>query len=826
MDIGVDLQHFAKAMNALDDNAYDIEDIVKDIVRMKRVVFIYPDIYRTAKSDFMHNVGKDKMGSKEYIKCYDIIAELCERYGRRSYTFNTLVRAISQVKKTKEQVIEEVKRKNKRPPAFDKYIRATDTPSRRKLRSELEQWLDHSNDEFLMDLKSKMQKVLKELGESSMEIVKLTNGTTTAIEWNGVNINDILSVAFAPKCVMDTEVSQLGLRLKVANRYSEDDGFVYIPLGDSDIYRECGGDHIEIPDKDAKIREIYRMYPWIQVVSKKLHRILDKVARTLEGNYTYKHRDWIKNLVSQGWNRDKYIIGADMTKYSDTLDRSFIITLLKSVGFKEKWCDLIDVIYGKSIFDPTKIEILRDSLATFQGQYGDFPMITIANLVLQRFIYHKVKQTCKLGYNAAVGDDTGMIFDSYDPSIMDTMVEVYGCVGVNINRDKTGELIMGKGSIDFVKLEVDSIGVMEFLNLRSFNEQNTDSLVRDVLDLMTVSDEKRWMVAECLFGAGTGSRLADLSLINGGINDRPIEERDIILYVSRAEKLQRLQTHNIDDTEYALNKISEFLKTEMDEYYSYNLCDTPLIGYLTSSDIEECNNDPDKMDERIKLVILNMQKLGLNEGTVKNFKSWVGIVPSEARREWDKMIHNKPHDTFLAGIWSEIAAYETFAARRKSSESKKQHRVSYMLPVLRGLYDRIECMEVPDYEFYEEVIVDTVEHYRKMEDRYKAVQNTKLILNRLKGVASIHTINAFGYDYHYLTINTGKEVIQRRLYNVDYHSKYQALTHQEFSDYLAPKLQGLDISYEDMIMNFRESDYSIYWDRFPLARMGMRVSYK
>lgn len=823
MDNGVDLQHFAKAMNALDENLYDIECIIKDILRMKKLVFIYPDIYRTAKSDFMHNVGKDKAGSKDYIKCYETIEELCDRYGRRSYTFNTLVRAISQVKKTKEQVTEEVKKRNKRPPAFDTYIRATDTLNRRSLRQELEHWLSHSNDEFLMDLRSKMQKVLKELDEESMEIVKLTNGTTTTIEWEGVNVNDILSIAFAPKCVMDTEVSRLGLRLKVSNRYSEDDGFIYIPLGDSDIYNECGGDHIEIPDKDAKIREIYRMYPWIQVVSKKLHRILDKVARTLEGNYTYKHRDWIKNLVTKGWNRDKYIIGADMTKYSDTLDRSFIVTVLRNIGFKEQWCALIDAVYGKSIFDPTKAEILRDSLATFQGQYGDFPMITIANLVLQRFIYYKSNQLCKEGYNAAVGDDTGIIFDIYDPSIMDTMIEVYGCVGVNINRDKTGELIMGRGRIDFVKLEVDCIGVIEFLNLRSFNEQNTDSLVRDVLDLMTIDDEKRWIITECMFGPGTGKRLSDLSIINGGINDRPIEERDLILYISRAEKLQRLKTYSIDDTEYALEKMSDFLKTRMDEYYSYNLCDTPLRGYLTSQDISECEQDPDKMDERIKLVILNMQKLGLNEGTIKNFKRWLGVIPSEARREWDKRIHHRPCDDFLADIWSEVAAYETFAARRKSSESKKRHRISYMLPVLRGLYDRVEHIEIPDYEFYEEVLVDTVEHYRKIEDKYKAVQNTKLILNRLKDFARIDTISAFGYEYHYLVIKTEQGDIYRRLYEVDYHSKYQALSQQEFFDHISPKLEGLDISYDDMILNFREAHYSTYWSSSPLLRMGTKV---
>lgn len=820
MDTGVNIYNFAKALNALDDDHYDIECIIKDINRMKRLVFVYPDQYRTAKSDFMHNVGKDQLKGQEYSDCYDIIVELEKRYGRRSYTFNTLVRSISQVKKTKEQVTNEVKARKKLPPAFDHYIRATDTPGRRALRRELEHWLNHSNDGFLMDLRAKVQRVLKELNESSMEIVKLTNGTTTTIEWEGVNINDILSIAFAPKCIMDTEIAQLGLRLKVANRYSEDDGFVYIPLGDSKIYQECGGDHIEIPDKDAKIREIYRMFPWVQVVSKKLHLILDKVARTLEGNYTYKHRDWIKNLVNRGWNRTKYIIGADMTKYSDTLDRSFIVTVLQSMGFKDHWCALIDIIYGKSIFDPTKVEILRESLATFQGQYGDFPMITIANLVLQRFIYHKVNQLCLEGYNAAVGDDTGMIFDAYDPQIMDVMVEVYGCVGVNINRDKTGELIMGKGSIDFVKLEVDSIGVMEFLNLRSFNEQNTDSLVRDVLELMTVSDEKRWLVAECLFGPGTGARLADLSIINGGINDRPIEERDLILYLSRSEKLQRLQNYTIDDTEYALEKMSDYLKNRMEDGYSYNLCDTPLRGYLTEEDMRDCDYDSDKMDERIKLVILNMQKLGLSEGTVKNFKSWIGVIPSEARKEYDKRVHGKPCDSTLADIWSEIAAYETFAARRKSSESKRKHRVSYMLPVIRGLYDKVEHLEIPDYEFYEEVLVDTVKNYRKIEDKYKAVQNTKLILNRLQDVAFISSVSAFGYIYHYLMIKTDEGYIKRRLYEVDYRSDYIRLSTEEFDQYLAPHLEGLDITYEDMIMNFREANYSTFWYSKPLAKLG------
>lgn len=820
MDKGIELYNFAKALQVADGNQFDHERILSDILRFKRLVFRYPDQYRTAKSDYMHHVGKDRLKGEEYSKCYDAIEEISDYYGRRSWTFNTLVRSIAQVKKTKEQVIREVLRNNAKPPAFDKYLRATRTKQRDVMRKELEKWVEDCNDSFLWDMKAKFQEVLRELEESQKEIVRLTNGTTTTIEWHGLNINDILSIAFAPKCVMDSKISRLGTYLKVANRYSEDDDFVYIELGSSNLYEECGGEHIEIPDKDAKIREIYRMYPWIQVISKKLHKLLDKVARTLEGNYTYKHRSWIKNLVKENWNNTKYIIGADMTKYSDTLDRSFIIHILKAMGFKNRMCELIDYIYGMNIYDPTKVEVLKDSDATFQGQYGDFPMITIANLVIQRFIYYKVNQRCLEGYNAAVGDDTGMVFDKYDPSIMDTMIEAYGCVGVNINRDKTGELIMGKGSIDFVKLEVDCIGIMEFLNLRSFNEQNTDSLVRDVLELMTVSDEERWAIAEAMFGVGTGARLADLSIINGGINDRPIEERDLALYLSRAEKIKQLQSCTIDDTEYALNKMQEYLREEMDENYSYYLCDTPLRVYLKDAVITDIPDDPEKQDEIIKMAILNMQRLGLNMGTIKNFRSWIGVVPSEARKEFDKMVLRKPHDTFLASVWSEISAYETFAAKRKSSESKKQKRVSYMLPVLRGIYDRIEAITIPDYEFYEETILHSVEEYRKAESSYKAIRNTEIALKRLKGVAWVSTETYFGNTFRYLYIETENGLAKRRLYGVSYQSYYSPLSKSDYDTYLAPHLKGLDLDYESFTMNFRESAYGDLLLPETLIRMG------
>lgn len=820
MDKGVELYNLAKALQILDDNLFDHEKILGDIVRFKRLVFRYPDQYRTAKSDYMHHVGKDKLKGKEYSKCYDAIEEISEYYGRRSWTFNTIVRSISQVKKTKEQVTREVLNKNSKPPAFDKYMRATRTKQRDSMRKELEEWVTKCNDSFLWDMKSKFQKVIKDLEESSKEIVRLTNGTTTAIEWNGVNINDILSIAFAPKCIMDSKISKLGTYLKVANRYSEDDDFVYIELSSSNLYEECGGEHIEIPDKDAKIREIYRMYPWVQVISKKLHKLLDRVARTLEGNYTYKHRNWIKNLVKENWNNTKYIIGADMTKYSDTLDRSFIVHILRAMGFKNKMCELIDYMYGMSIYDPTKVEILEGSDATFQGQYGDFPMITIANLVIQRFIYYKVGQRCLEGYNAAVGDDTGMVFDRYDPSIMDTMVEAYGCVGVNINRDKTGELIMGKGSIDFVKLEVDCMGIMEFLNLRSFNEQNTDSLVRDVLELMTVSDEKRWSIAEALFGVGTGKRLADLSIINGGINDRPITERDLALYLSRSEKIKQLQTYTIDDTELALNKMQQYLWEEMDEHYHYYLCDTPLRVYLADAAVDNIPEELEKQDELIKMAILNMQRLGLSRGTIKNFRSWLGVIPSEARKEFDKMVLGKHHDAFLASVWSEISAYETFAAKRKSSESKKHKRVSYMLPVIRGIYDKVETISIPDYEFYEETIMHSVEEYRKAENTYKAVRNTKLALKRLEGVAWLSSEVYFGNLFKYLYIKTDKEVLKRRLYGVSYQSKYSLLSVQEYNTYLAPHLEGLDLDYESFNMNFRESAYQDLWLPDTLTKMG------
>lgn len=789
-----------KAMLDYDGLQIDPEKVWEDWRWAKRVGVAHPSKCRAVKSSIMNDLDDQKTFDEDTIKIYDRFYKMMDTYGRDSLTFNTMIRSVSLAEYSMKQVRDMRLKDKSLPPAFDSTKRAPVNSESLKVRKELENYVTNGSSFLLYQVRDLFRRELNRLDKSSYTYSLLTNGTTTTIEWHGIDMNDILGVVFIPEELIDNEhLLRLGKFFKVLNCGSSD--LSYIELPHCEKYSLTGGDHMEIPDKDGKIREVYRMYPWIQVVSKAIHRFLDHIARELEGNYTYKHREWLHRAVKEGWNKTKYLIGTDMTKYSDTLDRSFIMFLLKSFGLPERIVESIDWLYSQGIYDDLLGQIYKHTDATYQGQYGDFPMITIANLILQDFVYYKENMAHKEGYSAGVGDDTGMIFDYYKESIMDTVVQVYGSVGVRINVSKTGELKDGVGRIDFVKLELTGDKIVPFLNLRSIEKNNIDSFIRDVFELESSTKEQKFRILEIVFGREARDRLEDLSIINGGLNNRPLENRDIIFYVNRTQQLHSLMGYEPDETQRGLKEIRRYLLEDCIDSPIY-LQETALNGYCSLSKEEIENSDMDSIDDNIVLNILNMTRLGLNHGTMKNYQSWLGKVPLDLKAEYDKSDSDITKNQEYSDMWEEIQAYETFAAKRKSEQAKTRRKISTMLPILNGLYDVVEDMKLPDNMYYNELELKTLEDYEKSVVPYKAKRNKDIICNRLQGVARFSSEEYFGILYHYVYVYQENDYPKKyRMYQVSYKSEYDLLPEELFSQWIQSGLLPNDLTYGDMIQH-------------------------
>lgn len=804
------LKDAIKAAEIYDGTVYDLDRFEGEWKWAIKNAFNYPDKSREVRSSILQATGRDPDWDAKTEEIYERYTSWLGICGRDSMLFNTLIRSVSVAQLSKKQVDNIQRKKDKDPPAFDTSFRAEQTEYRRKLRLELSEWLRKSNDPWLASVRAKFSKEIERLKNlKEDQLIKLTNGTTTMIQWDTFNVNDIVSIVFCPEDFKD-KFERLGKFFRVGNRYSEDDPFLYVEIPQCEMYSSYGGEHLNIPDKDGKIREIYRMFAWIQVLSKAVHKSMDNIVKDLEGNYTYNHREWLRNIVNKGWNKSKYIIGTDMSKYSDTLDRSFIMELLEVFGFPTGIVTDLDLLYSQDIWDSLRQKGLHNTLATQQGQYGDFPFITLANLVLQRFVYYKLNLPCLEGYTAAVGDDTGMVFDKKPENIITVIQDVYGCVGVRINKTKTSELDHGVGRVDFVKRELTVDGIIDFLNTRAIWNNNIDSVIRDVFDLESCTDSTKISILKAMFGIEGGENLAALSIINGGIKDTPISEGDLLIYLERNRQITKLLGYNPDETNLLLIRLQSYLKTydPIDEHY---LCETPLISFLDEEEIERASDNLDQLDEMIKLEILNMTRLGLRRGNKKHVQALLNKVPSELRSEFEKKDWDPTKDKEAAELWADVTNYETYAAYRRRSEAANRRKVSVMLPVINGFFNDIGHYPIPEYLYYPELLIKSVEEYTQAIIPYKAARTIEILKGKLQNI-KFETKSVCGNTYDYVKIleDNGRWKTYR-LYDVLYHSRYDMIPRDKFDKYIAPQLKGYNISYED---------FTMLWSN------QMRISYK
>jgi hypothetical protein len=449
------------------------------------------------------------------------------------------------------------------------------------------------------------------------------------------------------------------------------------------------------------------------------------------------------------------------------------------MGLPKKVVTEMDILYSMPIKDKHTTRLFNGTKATFQGQYGDFPMITIANLYLQSCVRDR------LGYhslvdmytdNAAVGDDTCFYFSSGDPNRqLNVVIDIYSRAGVNINRTKTHTLSDGIGSIDFVKRVVDSQGIIPYWipNLL-VSKERSDEGVREVYRYYDETENRdsciRVLTKVCGWTMEESISIMNLHRINGGIREDEITDKDLMLYMARLIDLDY-------STKISDNGSKRWLKGFKDNLNNQglHLFDTPFMGYYSNYDSLEENNSmsvtPESIDQDIYNNIVNMSRIGfkVSEVDIREWlgKTWIDVKDLDMLQDYMTSFRFKEDRDSIDNVYQDIL-----------SKSPRE------LDVLHLYGKELDSLE------------DYVLESNKLESFH-------LLTNKLKCQLLLETY--FGHDYVYTYIG-GKKV---RLYSVLYNSQYNLPTNAELVE------MGLSTKEIDVLrrtMPSRDECYSFWKD--------------
>lgn len=769
---------------SIDGINIDLEEISNGLYECLRYARKDPARYRDERHDLLSRRAPEDVSDSSPLK------KIYSKYGARSIYTNTAARMVSLIKLTPL----EVKKRTKefKPPAFDISLPYSESvPDNMNAYKLLDKWRDIPG---LRDIIYKLRNVRtyyenRYSDPNKRRIILLDNNSSQGYCSGTVNITDLMgNIYYYPPLVdkitnQDVTFPHLNRLVGLLNSRDDDDPFAY--LMKEDQFNGYKFNVVAIADKDGKIRIIFQGSNDIQTISKGMHELLDSVARSLEGNYTYNQRDWIKNLVSKGWHTYKHIIGTDMSKYSDTLHRQFMLEILRRAGFTEDELRELDILYSAPVRNVNG-DIIGDvisTMASYQGQYGDFPLITICNLALQSMVMYILGSAYDNDHDAAVGDDTGMIFDVVKENAMEVIVNVYGSVGVRINKLKTGQLNgpsdHGEGVVDFVKLRFDRYGIIPYLEPKPYFTEDFDQAIRDIYDSIFLSEEQKERMFEILFGVKAAKILMDKSIINGGINMRVIEPRDVNELLSNRIMLTDLNKLKFGTFYTWLNQAYKELldcgyswrDTVFSELKECKEKEIELRHKLDDNDItyDEYNA---QLDGFIMLQIAKVAELG-SDFAPSEYHELVGNDPDIIyKNHKDKMMRRK-YNKALERLYTMIKSNESTMGRLKKKGVKKSRTVyKDKLEVELGSDTTEDWLNIAKNMKHMLVQFESLQDYTENVKEAAKATNAYKTLSYLKGIGMIFSRkNPYG-EHWYVRFNG----VQYRLFDDHPNSIYRALT--------------------------------------------------
>lgn len=765
-----DKRKYCEGLVRISNESFTTDEVLNDLLTLERASKVDWDRYREIKSNYTHNIPE--ICSDHYT---DTVLGIFKKYDKEGIIFNSISKVSYANKLTMKKVGKDME--GSVPPCFDKNL-IGEGP----LLDDIIDYIYSSDSKFMNRIKNDLNReyrmyIARVFEEPVYPILK--NGSSTSIQ-DGVNVNDIASIMYSPPEWFLDEFNYYINMMGIGPYMKSTDTFMLdFPMNDKS---RIGGDVIHIPDKECKTRTIFRMRWYVQMLSKPLHDILDSVARNIPGNYTYDHKGWFKSLNAEGFNQTKHILTTDMTKYSDTLQRSFMIEILRASGWDEELLIQIDKLWSLPVIDSTG-KVFEGTLSSYQGQYSNFPMITIANLVIQSFIYHKHNLPIKRLSLAAVGDDTGMVFDDYMPDMLDYVQDAYGSVGVNINRSKTHELVMGEGKANFVKLDLTSKGVVPFINPSPILKGDKDGTITEVYDYIRDTGDKiggRNMF-ESLFGPDIADKLMNLSVINGGISDHVITRKDIAIFKVKMSQFTSLKKHAEDDE---MRKWIRMVSKRLDDK-GVQWIDTPMLGWIVGYEewYEETGGDP---NEYIKMNMINASEIGYDLPAGEyDLSSIVGMRWSELSR---LKIDNALPD--------EIDAIYTIIDQSESVESyRRREKVKKRRSIYEGILNMVNHVAIYDNGESSTVIRELGKEYIRRYDDYEDMRDRRVVRDLERKFDSVFKgnliyeyyfgnlfayIHVDGRKYRHYTVSTQSvySLIPEDVYNRNFDSNY--MPYQEY----------------------------------------------
>lgn len=444
-------------------------------------------------------------------------------------------------------------------------------------------------------------------------LISLHNGSSTRLE-DFVNIQDTNGSIY----VSEEEVRLIKELEPILDWLKIDNFKETFQFLEASYHENTYGSVNYAPDDSGKVRISFLIDSCLQVISKAVHELLDYMVKDLACNGTYRQQAVIRNMIRKGRHIDKgVILSTDMSKYSDTMQRDKMLEVLRWLEFPEEVLEAMDKLYSLSLWDSVLSRPTGKTAATYQGQYGDFPWITLMNIFNQLAAYDYVNFVYLTRYyvqlkmsklkgglisrndtNAAVGDDTIMAFPKWEWSpeeLFEIVKAVFNRVGVNINLSKTHWIHNGEGCCDFVKRFITADGLVPYIRIQSAVSSDLDERCEEMLRMYrdNMIEESEWdELVDMFLPPAYAEPLKDLHILNGGIKNRIIEPSDIKMFCCKNRVYSTMQkVKNQDEIRKWIDMVHKC--------YQIRLKDTHLISFLVNEikDVDQESNDEEVLFE-------------------------------------------------------------------------------------------------------------------------------------------------------------------------------------------------------------------------------------